>query len=161
MKTWKHIKSHVYCYKLIYKFGRSFLVGNIYRPPTATVEFNDVIRKEDNEFVLLGDFNKKLLNEEIERGNFTTLLGITQLVSEPTGVTKDSATLIDHIYTNTEENIQHVIVKKLCLSDHCAIFCNRKCSSVSGKKTHQVITYRSFKNFDESKFLDDLSIVPL
>ena len=48
------------------------------------------------------DFNKKLLNEEIERnwGNFTTSLGL-----------KDSATFIDHIYTNTEENIQQVNVK--------------------------------------------------
>ena len=93
-------------------------------------------------------------------GNSTTSLGLSQLVSEPTRVTKDSATLIDHIYTNTEENIQNVFVKKLCLSDHYAIFCNRKCCSVAGKKTHQVITYRPFKHFDELKFQDDLRTVP-
>ena len=45
--------------------GKSFLVGNIYRPPTATVKFNDRfedfingISKEDKEFYSLGDFNK-------------------------------------------------------------------------------------------------------
>ena len=111
--------------------GQSFLVGNLYRPPNATVEFNDrfedfidVISKEEKEFIILGDFNRNLLNEDIERnwGNSTTSLGLSQLVSEPTRVTKDSATLIDHIYTNTEENIQNVFVKKLCLSDHYAIF---------------------------------------
>ena len=51
-------------------------------------------------------------------------------------------------------------MKKLCLSDHYAIFCNRKCSSVFGKTSHQVIIYISFKHYDESKFLDDLIFVP-
>ena len=46
----------------------------MYRPPDSKVEFNDrfedfidVVSKEDKEFLLLGDFNKNLLNEEIER----------------------------------------------------------------------------------------------
>ena len=141
--------------------SRPFLVGNMYRPPNATVDFNDrfedfidVINQEDKELFLLGDFNKKVLNEVIDRnwGNFTTSLGLSQLVSEPTRVTKDSATLIDHIYTNSEENIQCVNVKKLCLSDHYAVFCNRKCNSVVGKNAHQVINYRSFKNLAKQIF---------
>ena len=83
--------------------SKSFLVGNMYRPPDSKVKFNDrfedfidVVSKEDKEFLLLGDFNKNL-NEEIERDwdNFTTSLGLSQLVCEPTRVTKDSATLID------------------------------------------------------------------
>ena len=58
---------------------------------------------------------------ERDWGNFTISLGLSQLVCEPTRVTKDSATLIDHIYTNNEETIQHVNVKQLCLSDHYAV----------------------------------------
>ena len=42
----------------------------------------------------------------------------------------------------------------------CFFFCNRKCKSVVGKNTHQVISYRSYKDFDESTFLDNLSLVP-
>ena len=74
----------------------------------------DIVINEDKEFVLLGGLNKNLLNEEIDRdwGNFIMSLGLTQLVSEPTRVTKVSTTLIDHIYTNNEDNIQHVSVKK-------------------------------------------------
>ena len=111
--------------------GRSFFVGNLYRPPNDTVEFSDrfedfidVISEEDKKIIILGDFNRNSLNEDIERnwGNFTTSLGLSQLVSEPTRVKKDSATLIDHIYTNTEENIQNVSVKNTCLSDHYVIF---------------------------------------
>ena len=77
----------------------------------------DIVINQDKEFILLGHLNKNLLNEEIDRdwGTFITSLGLTQLVSEPTRVTKDSTTLIDHIYTNNEENIQHVSVKQICL----------------------------------------------
>ena len=117
---------------------------------------------ENKEFILLGDFNKDLLNLETDRewGNFTTSLGLTQLVNEPTRVTNASQTIIDHIYTNTEENIQRVHVERLCLSDHYAVFCNRKTQSNISKNIHQTITYRSFKNFEENRFLNDLNSVP-
>ena len=147
---------------------KSFLVDNIYRPPDSRVEYNDrfedfidIVINEGKEFILLGDFNKNLRDADIDRewGNFTTSLGLTQLVTEPTRNTKDSKTLIYHIYTNAEENIQRVNVKQLC--DHYAIFCNRKHQSpVTRNKTHQVITYRSFKHFEESKFLHDLGSDP-
>ena len=100
---------------------KPFLVGNIYRPPDSKVEFNDRFEEfidkvigENKEYILMGDFNKNLLNVDtnIEWGNFTTSLGLTQLIDEPTRVTTESQTLIDHIYTNTEENIQSVAVKK-------------------------------------------------
>ena len=150
--------------------GKSFLVGNMYRPPDSKVEYNDRFENfidnvltEEKEFLLLGDFNKNLFNEDTDRdwGNFTTSLGLTQLINEPTRVTKDSKTLIDHIYTTNEENIRSVKVEKICVSDHYAIFCNRS-SHISPDKAnqHQTITYRSFKNFVESNFLNDLNSVP-
>ena len=112
--------------------------------------------------MILDDFNRNLLNQEIERdwGNFTASLGLNQLISEPTRVTQESQTLIDHIYTNNEETIQCVSVEKMCISDHFAVFCNRKSHASACKNIHQVITYRSFKNFDEANFLSDLSCVP-
>ena len=140
-----------------------------YRPPDTKVEFNDrfedfidIVSNQNQEFMILGDFNRNLLNHEIERdwGNFTESLGLTQLISEPTRVTQESQTLIDHIYTNNEETIQCVSVEKMCISDHFAVFCNRKSHASACKNTHQVITYRSFKNFDEANFLSDLSCVP-
>ena len=100
---------------------KPFLVGNIYRRPDSKVEFNDSFEEfidqvinEDKEYILMGDFNKNLLNVDtnIEWCTFTTSLGLTQLIDEPTRVTTESQTLIDHIYTNTEENVQCVAVKK-------------------------------------------------
>ena len=149
--------------------SKPFLVGNMYRPPDSKVEFNDRFEEfidsllnEDQEFILLGDFNKDVLDIDTERewGNFTTSLGLTQLVNEPTRVTNTSQTLIDHIYTNTEENIQRVHVERLCLSDHYGVFCNRKSQFNISKNSHQIITYRSFRNFEENRFLNDLYSVP-
>ena len=141
----------------------------MYRPPDSRVEFNDRFEEfidsllnEDKEFILLGDFNKDLLNVDTEREwvILQPLLGLTQLVNEPTRVTNTSQTLINHIYTNTEENIQRVHVERLCLSDHYGVFCNRKSQSNISKNSHQIITYRSFRNFEENRFLNDLYSVP-
>ena len=64
--------------------GKSFLVGNMYRPPDSKIEYNDrfeefivTVLNEEKEFILLGDFNKNLLNADTDRewGNFTTSLG--------------------------------------------------------------------------------------
>ena len=48
----------------------------------------------------------------------------------------------------------------MCISDHFAVFCNRKSHTSVCKNAHQVISYRSFKNFEEAYFLSDLSSVP-
>ena len=54
--------------------SKSFLVGNMYRPPDSRVEYNDRFEEfidslidENKEFILLGDFNKDLLNVETDR----------------------------------------------------------------------------------------------
>ena len=138
----------------------------MYRPPDSKIEYIDrfegsidIVLNEENECIQLGDLNKNMLNNDTDRelGNFTTSLGLSQLISEPTRVSNDSKTLIDHIYTNNENNIQSVKVEKLCISDHYRIVCNRS-PHVSPDKhnKHQTVTYRSFKNFDESCFLNDL-----
>ena len=90
--------------------------------------FIDHVMTEEKEIILMGDFNKNLINEEIktEWNNFTTSLGLSQIVRNPTRITEASSTLIDHIYTNCEENISRVHVGKFSLSDHYAIFGNRK-----------------------------------
>ena len=59
-----------------------------------------------------------------------------------------------------EDNINNVNVFKSTISDHYAIFGNRKINASSNKHSHQTITYRSFKHFDESNFLHELNQVP-
>ena len=53
----------------------------MYRPPNSKIEYNDrfedfidIVLNEEKEFILLGDFNKNMLNNDTDRewGNFTT-----------------------------------------------------------------------------------------
>ena len=81
-------------------------------------------------------------------------------MSDPTRVTNTSSTLIDHIYTNFDENIAHEYVCKISISDDFAVFGNRKLNNCVKSNTHQTITYRSFKNFDENNFINDMHGVP-
>ena len=150
--------------------SKSYLVGHIYRPPNSSVQWNeffeDCIEKvlqEEKEIYLLGDINRDLLNDQIHRawGDYMEPFGLTQLVSEATRVTPDSRTLIDHIYCNYPENVKSVLVPKLGLSDHFPVVITRKMHNHSAKgKSHYSISYRSFKNFDETKFINDLRAVP-
>ena len=131
----------------------------MYRPPDSKVEYNDkfeefidTVLNDEKGFILLCDINKSLQNNDTDResGNFITSLGLTQLISEPTRVTNDSRTLIDHIYTNNEDNIQSVNVEKLCISDQYGMFCNQSShNSLDKSKEHQNITYRAFKNMNK------------
>ena len=125
-------------------------------------KFINGVLREEKEVILMGDFNKNLINEETdtEWSNLPTTLGLSQLVSSPTRITKTLSTLIDHLYTNLDENISRVHVCKLTLSDHYAIFGNRKLNSYVHNKEHHTITYRSIKYFDEYSFVKDLSEAP-
>ena len=152
------------------KNNSPYLVGHIYRPPNSSIQWNeffeDCIEKvlqEEKEMYLLGDINRDLLNDQIRSiwNDYVEPFGLTQVVSEPTRVTSNSRTLIDHIYCNCPENVKSVLVPKLGLSDHFPIFVTRKIHNRIPKgKHHHTISYRSFKNFDEHKFINDLQAVP-
>ncbi|MEW8546816.1 MAG: reverse transcriptase family protein [Candidatus Thiodiazotropha sp.] len=149
--------------------SKSFLLGNIYRPPNSSVHWNSVfedcienILREEKELYIIGDINRDLLNVHIKNAwtEYMEPFGLTQLVSEATRVTSDSQTLIDHVYANCPENVSSTHVSKIGLSDHYPIFFTRKMHVHPPKSNHFSISYRSFNNFDEAKFIEDLQSVP-
>ena len=94
--------------------GKSFLLGSLYRNPTERVEWMDRFEQffenvlnEGKEIILQGDFNKDLLNPNAQREwlVLTESLGLSQLVTQPTRVTTNTSTLIDHIYSSHEDNL--------------------------------------------------------
>ena len=149
---------------------KSFLIGNIYRHPNETINWNewfdnylDKVLECEKEIYLMGDFNRDLTQDNIKQSwlEYMESFGLSQFVNMPTRMTDQSATLIDHIYSNTHANILTTAVPHLGLSDHFPVFVNRKTNGSCGvKNTHYTITYRSFKNFDQNKFIDDLKSTP-
>ena len=133
--------------KILNVFGLKLnqLVGNIYRPPNSTIQWNAIfedcienVLREDKEIYLMGDINRDLLNNQIKTAwtDYMDSFGLTQLVPEATRVTNDSKTLIDHIYSNCSENVNSLEVTKIGLSDHVPIFFTRKMHVQPPKMNH-------------------------
>ena len=92
---------------------KNIIIGVLYRPPGNDIRtFNEKlesilqkIRRENKVSYILGDFNINLLNNDYHQptGEFFDLMSSNSflpLITRPTRVTANSATLIDNIFTN-------------------------------------------------------------
>lgn len=111
---------------------KTVIVGNIYRSPSAKIDkfkeqldtyLSQLNRHKNKSITLVGDFNVDLLNHDTDiHGqnliNLAESYGFVQVVSLPTRLTDHSATLIDHIYTNSIHAVSTSRVITLDISDH-------------------------------------------
>ena len=145
-----------------------------YRPPQSLSNwlalFERMIEQATSEIkgvIILGDFNINLLNEySIVRRWMDVFndFGMIQLLSEPTRIADISLSLIDHAYVLNPENIRYTGTINCGASDHfpiCVVY-KKKFSGISQEhvQSHEYITYRSFKKFNEEDYLKDLSTIP-
>jgi hypothetical protein len=144
------------------------LVTTVYRPPSASSEFFDhfeqlikAIDNENKEMYILGDLNCDMLKTDKDASTPTKkvrslyeLYQLSQLIDEATRITMTAVSLIDHIVTNTSENISDSGVIHTGISDHSLVFVIRKISVV--KKQENTVEIRNMKNFDEDKFVTEL-----
>ena len=143
------------------------LVGFVYRNPASQYSWYDdfvammdlvTTKHSKANYILLGDFNIDLLKPHSSWDSTLSLHGLKQLVTKPTRVTPNSATLLDHIYTNNDTKVTNVRLSDISISDHNPVACTWLCKSIKSAKTsHTTIIYRCFKSFDNNRFLADLS----
>ena len=134
---------------------KPLLVGYVYRNPASSqgwpddfISMMDKVTECNANNLLLGDFNIDLFKQPPAWNNTTALFGLEQLVEEATRVTKSSATLTDHIYTNNKQQVSKVKVVESGISDHSVIFCHWSIKlPKQNPRGHTTITFRSFKNF--------------
>ena len=109
--------------------AKSMFIAMVYRPPSAPVagygvldDFMDRLCAQECELVLMGDINIDILNgmhtapsawQDIIDGH-----QLTQIVRDPTRVTEDTQTLIDHIYVSHPGNVKACKVSTIALRDH-------------------------------------------
>ena len=74
-----------------------------------------------------------------------SLHGLKQLISTPTRITENKSSLLDHIRTNTNENVSHFGVMDVGLSDHQLIYATQK-KTQKKNNVQREITIRPFKN---------------
>ncbi len=87
-----------------------------------------------------------------------SLYQLDQLITEPTRVTRTSATLIDLFFTNNPENISNSGVIHLGISDHSMIFAVKNITVPKFRNSTREV--RDYKNFVEIDFIEDISQVP-
>ena len=128
------------CIEVIPKHAKPFFVVCWYRPPDSTVDkFRDLenvisyLETLQKEIIFLGDANCNLLEGNScgsgpakHMRSFYDSFGFKLLINEPTRVTLDTKTLIDHIATTDPKNIVNSGVIRPGVSDHYAVFCVRK-----------------------------------
>ena len=73
------------------------------------------------------------------------MYGLSQLTDCLTRITSNTSTLIDHILTNTQENISQSGVINTAISDHSLIYCTRKIPKAKYNR-YKKITFRSLKS---------------
>ena len=150
---------------------KPIFVGITYRPPNS-IHFLDCFNKHlddinlDNEIILLGDLDINLLhndkyilkeNQAMQNQIPSTSLvsqykllcqiySLEQIIKHATHITCSSSTLIDHILTNSREEISQSGVKDIGISDHQLIYLTRKLHWMK-LNTHKQIKIRSLKNY--------------
>ena len=146
------------------KIIRKVIIGVIYRPPATSIRlFNDHVKTLMDQLrnlhmpcYILGDNNVNLLNSTThsDTADFLDIMysgGFIPLITRPTRVTRHSATLIDHIFTNNlsdqYSSLQGVLVTEI--SDHYPIFHVSQSNAKSSQNEDFYITRKmSTKNFD-------------
>ena len=146
------------------KRSKPILVGFTYRNPSERTDWfdrftlmMDAVCLEAKEIILLGDFNINLLKPHIKWNHLYENFNLHQLIDNPTRITTNSETLIDHIYVTTKQNIAEVCSPVCGCSDHLPVCITWFKKGVKiPKAAHKEIRYRCFTHFDKDAFLLDL-----
>nr|CAH7751619.1 unnamed protein product [Callosobruchus chinensis] len=151
--------------------GKSYAVGVVYRPPHSNYKhFTDELEESlcsamlhDEKVICLGDVNINFMDTGAASTKYLTeMLNSTsmhQIIDEVTHITNQTGTLIDVILCNDPSIIESKQVGGLDLTYHELISCRVQQHKL---KTEPLFyTYRSFKNFDITHFLDDLQKLSL
>ena len=87
---------------------------------------------------------------------FCDLLNLISLIKSETYFTKNHKSFIDLLLTNTFLSFQKPHVSQTGLSDYHKLITSFFKINFSRLRP-KVLSYRNYKNFDESKFLNDLN----
>ena len=148
------------------------MVCIVYRPPDQSVfvyklsnAINNTTNFDSQEVYILGDFNINLINTKTGITNgirqykqFCSLHGLKQLILNPTCITENTSTLLDHVLTNSHDKVSQSGVVDVGISDHQLTYCTRKISRTKSNE-HKYITIRSLKHYTKDIFITALNSI--
>ena len=149
---------------------KPILVGTGYRPPKQSDFFDHLEdcllncdRLGDSECYFLGDMNVNVLPGVRNKGGlfkslseWQSMFDFFQLITEPTRLSGNSTSLLDHVFVSHTERVAHSGVVDIGISDHSLVFCTRKI--VRGfNKGHKTIQIRSLKNYSNDNLVNEIN----
>jgi len=146
-------------FDIILPKSKPILLGVVYRPPNQlnflsnfSDKLSSIFGTNFQEIYILGDINidkKSPLAKQYKE--ICCLHGLKQLINSPTRITVNTATILDHILTNSKEKVTDSGVIDISLSDHQMIFFTRKIIKQKFYK-HRILNVRQMKNYSENEF---------
>ena len=157
------------CLEIKQANSKSFIFSSVHRPPNTTVEtFSKIERliqlvdNENKEVYMLGDLNCNLLDSNLSNvkmlQEIMQLYQLTQIIDDPTRVTKSTKSILDVCITSSPDKIIQSGVVHLGISDHSLIYATRKLNSVINSQNS--VEFRNFRKFNVESFLSDLYMLP-
>ena len=148
---------------------KKIIIGCIYKHPTCNLEqfrnqLNDIIKTINpnrHEIYIFGDMNINFLkfNEHAQTEEFLDMLyanNILPIITKPTRLTDHTATLIDHIYTNSLQNFTPGILT-VDITDHLPIFCLVRTQPTRNNSNKKY--FRDYSKFNKDLYLDDIKLI--
>ena len=151
------------------KNKKTIIIGCIYRHPTCDLEefraqLNDIIKTlnlNKYEIYILGDLNIDFLkyNSHLPTEDYLDMLfdnNLLPIITKPTRLTEHTATLIDHIYTNSPLPYMTSGILTVDISDHLPVFCVMK-SQIERTDTKEY--NKDYSKFKKELFLNDINSI--
>ena len=152
-----------------HKNTKSPIICIVYRPPdipTSCLE-NDLMPSYSHalsfnkDIIVTGDLSCDLLTGN-PKGNalrsFYSPINATQLIKDPTRVSKTSESLIDILMVSNPVLVRNSGVLKLTTGDHYAVYTTLNLRIPKAKATY--ISTRNYKIYNAEKFSADVSMIP-
>ena len=138
----------------------------VYRPPSSSLSswepsFNqlmDDLSSAGKTFLVLGDFNVNLLNDDAFATKLKSDLHLSQLITELTRITKKSATLIGQIYCSCKLLARLCGLANIHLSDYSLIFC--ELSNEQTIRSKKFTYYRRIHRVNKEQFTLNFHALP-
>lgn len=145
-----------------------FIIGIIYRPPNSNIhDFKealahilDSVSRKKMHCYIMGDFNINLLdNTDYVRDFSNQFFSHTffPVINKPTRVTKISATIIDHFWTNNMHNYNFSGIIYTSISDHFPVFSSFSLPKPKSQNPGTKISKRIFSDERTESFVGELS----
>ena len=110
--------------------------------------------------VITGDLNINVSKKNHSLSNFLDVYGMNNLVKGPTCFkSATNPSTVDLIITNVPKRIKCSQCIETDLSDFHSMLCFATKLNVQPRK-QRIVTYKSYRNFNEKEYLKDLSCIP-